>query len=62
MAKPLKLKICGTETLDRPQGLVCTKRQAERFASQYVPRDLRRIGFRIRVVRGSRGWVVNVAR
>jgi len=62
MSKPLKLKICGTETLDRPQGMICTKRQAERCASSLLPRDSRRVGFKAFVVRGSRGWMINVAR
>lgn len=62
MAKPLKLKVCGTETLDRPGGMVCTQRQAERFARSLLPADLRRVGFKAYVTRGSRGWRVNVAR
>jgi len=62
MSKPLRMKICGTETLDRPQGLICTERQAQRYASSLVPADARRVGFKAYVVKGSRGWVVNVAR
>lgn len=62
MSKPLRLKICGTETLDRPDGLICTQRQAQRYAQSLIPSDLRRVGFKASVVRGSRGWRINIAR
>lgn len=62
MTRRIKLKICGTETVQQPSGKVCTLRQAQRFAHGQLPTDLRRVGFRAKVIRGSQGWVVQVVR
>lgn len=51
-----KMKIRGSETLDRPGGLVVTRAGAEKFARQNMPRDLLRAGFESYVTEGARGW------
>jgi hypothetical protein len=51
-----KMKIRGSETLDRPQGEIVTRKQAERIAKQRMPNDLKAAGFQSCVVETSRGW------
>ena len=58
----LKMKIEGSQTLDNPKGIVCTEKQALRFAQQNMRRDLRAAGFVASVFPGARGWVVNYSK
>ena len=53
-----KRKICGSETLDNPSGIVVTIKQAEAIANRDMPNDLRKVGFKSYVVDGERGFVI----
>ena len=53
-----KRKICGSETLDNPSGIIVTKKQAEKIAKKNMPDDLRKAGFDSYVVDGQRGFVI----
>jgi hypothetical protein len=53
-----KRKICGSETLDNPSGIVVTIKQAEAIAKRDMPNDLRKVGFKSYVVDGERGFVI----
>ncbi len=54
----IKRKICGSETLDNPNGIIVTLRQAEAVAKRDMPNDLRKVGFKSYVVNGERGFVI----
>jgi len=54
-----KRKICGTESLDHPRGLVATHAGALKFARSIMPADLKRAGFVPSVFAGDRGWRIN---
>jgi len=53
-----KRKICGSETLDNPNGRIVTLKQAEEIAKRDMPNDLRKVGFKSYVVNGERGFVI----
>lgn len=53
-----KRKICGSETLDYPSGLIVSLKQAEIIAKRNMPNDLRKAGFKSYVVNGERGFVI----
>lgn len=53
-----KRKICGSETLDNPNGIIVTLRQAEIIAKKNMPNDLRKVGFKSYVTNGERGFVI----
>lgn len=53
-----KRKICGSETLDYPNGIIVTLKQAEQIAQRDMPNDLRKVGFKSYVVNGERGFVI----
>lgn len=53
-----KRKICGSETLDNPNGRIVTLKQAEQIAQRDMPNDLRKVGFKSYVVDGERGFVI----
>jgi hypothetical protein len=53
-----KKKIFGSETLDNPNGIIVTLRQAEAIANRNMPNDLRKVGFKSYVVNGERGFVI----
>ena len=53
-----KRKICGSETLDNPNGRIVTLKQAEQIAQRDMPNDLRKVGFKSYVVNGERGFVI----
>lgn len=55
----LKMKIEGSETPDRPEGMIVTEAGALRFAKSNMPSDLKKAGFSASVFEGRRGWVVN---
>ena len=57
-----RMKIEGTETLDRPNGLIATKAGALRFARVHMPADLKKAGFSVGVFHGARAWVINYGR
>ena len=52
-------KIAGSETPDKPAGIVVTRAGAERFARQNMPADLKKAGFKPVVFDGERGWRIN---
>ena len=53
-----KRKICGSETLDSPNGVIVSFKQAEVIAKRNMPNDLRKAGFKSYVVNGVRGFVI----
>lgn len=53
-----KRKICGSETLDNPNGVIVTLKQAEIIAKKNMPNDLRKAGFKYYVTNGERGFVI----
>lgn len=54
----IKRKICGSETLDNPNGIIVTFKQAELIAKRNIPKDLRNAKFKSYVVNGERGFVI----
>jgi len=54
-----KMKIEGTETLDRPEGIIVTKAGALKFAKANMRLDLKKAGFVASISEGARGWVIN---
>ncbi len=58
MTKKIKRKICGSETLDNPNGIIVTFKQAEIIAKHDMPNDLLKAGFKSYVVNGERGFVI----
>ena len=54
-------KIAGTETLDRPEGIVTTRAGALRFARKIMAADLKRAGFVASVCDSINGpwWRIN---
>lgn len=58
----IKRKICGSETLDLPNGTIVSFRQAESIAKHDMPNDLRKAGFKSYVVNGERGFVICYAK
>lgn len=53
-----KRKICGSETLDHPNGIVVTMKQAEIIAKNNMPKDLQKAGFTSYIVNGQKGFVI----
>lgn len=58
----IKRKICGSETLDCPEGIVVSFKKAESIAKRNMPDDLRKAGFKSYVVNGERGFVICYAK
>ncbi len=54
----IKRKICGSETLDNPSGIIVTLKQAELIAKRNMPKDLHNAKFKSYVVNGERGFVI----
>lgn len=59
-----RLPIHGSATESNAAGIVVTRKGAERFARENMPRDLRRAGFAGYVVRGNfvNAWFINYAK
>lgn len=51
-----RMKIRGSETPDHPEGIVVSRKQAERIAANNMPKDLKAAGFESYVTDGARGW------
>lgn len=56
-----RMKIKGSESMDNPSGIVCTKQGALRFANQIMDSGLKKAGFVASVCKGFYGdyWVIN---